>query len=166
MPAFVYHFSEDPNIEVFVPRIAPTQQVEGTYVWAADAERLGPCYWFPRQCPRGTWWPRDGSGPRVHALQREWWDEFASAEIYVYRFDAGPFTDFGDGHWVTTETIRPLGVSPLGPLVDKHRDAGVELRVVSDLWALWLEVIERPGLDFSGIRLKNLPQHPETRAYD
>jgi hypothetical protein len=164
MGEYLYHFSDDPTIEVFAPRVAPTQQVEGAYVWAADDTRLGPCYWFPRQCPRGTWWPIDGSGPRVHAIQWEWVDDFLNAEIYAYRFDPQPFEDFGDGPWVTTETVRPLDVAPLGSLLQRHRDAGVELRVVNDLWALWLDVIARPGLDFSGIRLKNLPQHPETRA--
>src|SRR5689334_3088933 len=40
MGEFVYHFSEDPTIEVFAPRVAPTQQVAGAYVWAADDTRL------------------------------------------------------------------------------------------------------------------------------
>jgi hypothetical protein len=52
MPAYLYHFSEDPTIEVFAPHVADTQQVEGEWVWAVDDYRA-PTYWFPRQCPRG-----------------------------------------------------------------------------------------------------------------
>jgi hypothetical protein len=76
MAEYLYHFSEDPSIKVFVPRVAPTQQVVGAYVWA-DAQETSPRYWFPRECPRGTWWPSDGSG-RVHAIQSDWLDRFVA----------------------------------------------------------------------------------------
>lgn len=159
----LYHFSEDPTIEVFVPRVAPTQQVAGSFVWA-DAPDTSPRYWFPRECPRATWWQPDGSR-RVHAIQWEWFDRFVTCELYVYRFDATPFRkNPGGGGWITSETIQPLAVEPVGPLLDKHHDARIELRLVDDLWALWLEVVELPGIQFSGIRLKNLPQHPEHGA--
>ncbi len=160
MAEYVYHFSEDPTIEVFAPRVAPTQQVDGAYVWA-DAEDTSPRYWFPRNCPRGTWWRSEGSG-RVHAIQWDWFDRFVACELYAYRFDAAPFRkNPGGGGWITTETVVPLGLEAVDPLLAKHRDAGIELRLVGDLWALWLEVIEMPGVEFSGIRLKNLPQHPD-----
>lgn len=163
MAQFLYHFSEDPTIELFVPRIAPTQQVLGAYVWA-DAEDTSPRYWFPRDCPRATWWHGDGTH-RVHAIQWEWFDRLASCELYAYRFDAGPFCrNPAGGGWITTETVEPLAVKAVGPLLDKHREAGIELRLVSDLWALWLSVLEMPGIEFSGIRLRNLPQHPQHPA--
>lgn len=160
---FLYHFSEDPLIEVFVPRVAPTQQVSGAYVWA-DAADTSPRYWFPRDCPRAAWWRRDGSG-RVHAIQWEWWDRFVGCDLYVYRFDAAPFRpNPGGGGWISTEAVVPLEVGPVGPLLARHREARIELRLVDDLWALWLRVIELPDVDFSGIRLPNLPQHPDHLA--
>jgi hypothetical protein len=159
----LFHFSEDPTIELFVPRVAPTQQVEGAYVWA-DAEETSPRYWFPRDCPRATWWRPNGTG-RVHAIQWEWFDRFIACELYAYRFEASPFRKNPEGGgWVTTATVEPLGVEPVGPLLDKHRDARIELRLVDDLWALWLDVIKRPGFECSGIRLKNLRQHPGHRT--
>jgi hypothetical protein len=149
MDKHLYHFSEDPTIEVFVPRVAPTQQVVGAYVWA-DAEETSPRYWFPRNCPRGTWWRRDGTS-RVHAIQWDWFDRFLACELYAYRFDAAPFrTHPGGGGWITTETVLPLGVDAVGPLLVKHRDASIELRLVNDLWALWSEVIEMPGISSAG----------------
>jgi hypothetical protein len=87
MTKYLFHFSEDPTIEVFVPRIAPTQQVEGAYVWA-DAENTSPRYWFPRDCPRGTWWRPDGTG-RVHAIQWEWFDRFVACELYAASSSVG-----------------------------------------------------------------------------
>lgn len=163
MVEYLYHFSEDPTIEVFVPRVAPTQQVAGEFVWA-DAPDTSPRYWFPRDCPRATWWGPDRTRRRVHAIQWEWFDCFVTCELYAYRFDAAPFRkNPAGGGWISTETVRPLAVKPVGRLLDKHREARIELRLVDDLWALWLQVVELPGIQCSGIRLKNLPQHPEHR---
>lgn len=156
MPTYLYHFSEDPTITRFEPRVAPTQQVQGTFVWACD-DQLAPSYWFPRQCPRGTWWPKRGEGRRVHAIQWDWRDRFVGGEVSAYRLDAAPFKpNPGGGGWITHATVTPLDVAPVGPLLDKHRDAGIELRVVPDLKTLWNDVITRPDINFSGIRLRNL----------
>ena len=164
MPEYLYHFSEDPNIEVFKPHVVPTQQIEGAHVWADD-ERNAPRYWFPRECPRGTWWPKGDPdwSHRVHAIQWDWHERFCATTVYAYKFDAAPFEQVPGG-WIAKQTIHPLEVNAIGPLLDLHREARIELRLVDDLWALWLEVIEMPGIDFSGIRLRNLPQHPETRV--
>jgi hypothetical protein len=157
-PQYLFHFSEDPTITRFEPHVAKTQQIEGAWVWADD-ELHSPRYWFPRQCPRATWWPKGDTewSHRVHAIQWDWWDRFLAAEVYAYRFDGAPFHENpGGGGWRTTEMITPIEVVPIGPLLDRHRDARVELRVVSDLKKLWNEVIELPGINFSGIRLRNL----------
>lgn len=60
-----------------------------------------------------------------------------------------------DDFWRAEETVIPLSVESVGPLPQKHEEAGIELRLVHDLLALWNDVISRPGLDFSGIRLRN-----------
>lgn len=160
MGEYLYHFSEDPDIEVFVPR--HNERVDGSWVWAVDDYRA-PTYWFPRECPRGTWWNDDDSGHRVHAIQWDWLDRFLVAELFVYRFDPAGFRRAedvfgaaGKGFWVNHDTVHPIDVAAVGPLLDKHRAAGIELRVVPDLRALWNEVIAMPGIDFSGIRLGNL----------
>ena len=142
---------------MFHPHVAPTQLVEGAGVWADD-EATSPRYWFPRDCPRGTWWPKgrpEGPG-RVHAIEWSWFDRFITCELYAYRMPAATFEkNPGGGGWRSGVTVEPLGVEPVGPLLDKHRDAGIELRLVTDLIALWNDVITRPGLAFSGIRLRN-----------
>ncbi len=167
MAEYLYHFSEDPTIRRFEPRVAPTQQVEGAYVWAVDAHRE-PTYWFPRECPRATWWPLDGSGHRTHAMQWDWLERFLTTDVFVYRFEAARFRRTEDafgadgrGFWVSEATVVPVDVAPVGPLLDKHRAAGIELRVVPDLTPLWAEVVATPGLDYSGIRLRNLDPTPD-----
>ncbi len=149
-PESLFHFSEDPAIEVFEPR-------DG-WVWAVDLAR-SPSYWFPRDCPRATWWPADDLDwpRRVHAIEWAWLQRFIACELFVYEVPVAPFRKIDD-FWRSTETVTPVGVELVGPLLDRHRSAGIELRLVHDLVALWDDVITRPGIDFSGIRLRNCQQ--------
>jgi hypothetical protein len=157
-PDVLFHFSEDPTIEVFHPHVAATQQVEGAWVWADD-EKHSPRYWFPRDCPRATWWAKgDPTRDRVHVIEQGWYDRFVTCVLYAYRLPGATFEENPEGGgWRSPVTVRPLGVGNVGPLLEKHRDAGIDLRVVSDgeLLALWDDVITREGIDFSGIRLRN-----------
>jgi hypothetical protein len=52
-PHALWHASEDPTIERFEPR-------DGK-IWAIDTRHL-PLYWFPRDCPRATFWAVSTSG--------------------------------------------------------------------------------------------------------
>ncbi|GLY52982.1 DUF6886 family protein [Lentzea sp. NBRC 102530] len=151
------HFSEDPGIARFVPHRAATARQAGEYVWAVDAGRA-PDYWFPRQCPRVLTW---SAASRVHAVEYGWLERMRTVELYAYRFDAAPFRPFGEegeggGHaHVATETVVPLGPAErVGDLFALHEEAGIELRVLANLWAFWDEVTAS-GHDFSGIRLRN-----------
>lgn len=156
MGDYLYHFSEDPTITRFAPRVAPTQQVEGAYVWADDDWHQFR-YWFPRQCPRATWWPKDRSTRPTVAIQWDWLDACMTTTVFAYRFDPTPFrANPGGGGWITEETITPIDVAPLADLLAKHKEAGNEFRIVADLSELWNQVIAEPDIDFSGIRLRNL----------
>jgi hypothetical protein len=55
---------------------------------------------------------------------------------------------------VSRETVEPLELRPLGNLVAVHQDAGIELRVLPNLWPLWNDVVAST-LEFSGMRLRN-----------
>lgn len=88
-PDELLHFSEDPTITVFEPRVAPTAQVPGAYVWLA------------------------------------------------------------------TEAVSPLGpAEPAGDLLELHREAGIQLRLVDSLWPWW-DAVTASSVGFSGIRLRN-----------
>ena len=58
MTTVVWHFSEDPSIERFLPHVPVTNPTQQAAVCAID-ETHAPLYWFPRDCPRGTVWARD-----------------------------------------------------------------------------------------------------------
>ncbi|MEZ4492882.1 MAG: hypothetical protein R3C29_06160 [Dehalococcoidia bacterium] len=52
----LYHFSEEPGIEAFVPRTPVHRTDVEPLVWAID-DWHAPMYYFPRDCPRILVWP-------------------------------------------------------------------------------------------------------------
>ncbi|WP_020574665.1 DUF6886 family protein [Actinopolymorpha alba] len=169
-PTEVLHFSEDPTITRFVPRVAPSSQRSGAYVWAVDDPRA-PDYWFPRQCPRAMAWAsartsaddRDriigvGCGERVHAIEYDWLEGLQTVELYAYRFSAADFRPIGEPlphAVVSTVPVEPLGPPErVGNLLQLHQKAGIQLRILDNLWEFWDAVITST-LEFSGIRLRN-----------
>lgn len=156
-PGQVLHFSQDPAIAVFRPHVAATAQQIEAYVWAVDAENA-PSYWFPRDCPRVASWPAPGApGERVHAVEYAWLERMRTARLYAYRFAAEQFRPFGDPYphaVVSTGEVTPLGpAEPVGDLFAAHEAAGIQLRVLSNLWPHF-DAVRASGLRFSGIRLR------------
>ena len=164
----VLHFSEDPTIRVFHPHSAPTSTDPKPYVWAVDADRC-PDYWFPRQCPRAMAWlgptttRADAArilGPgtaRVHVIEYSWLASLQTTRLYAYRLPKSRFTAYGPHKSapVSEETVEPLGPPQrVGDLLDLHREAGIQLRLVGNLWPWWHEVVASTA-EFSGIRLRN-----------
>jgi hypothetical protein len=165
----LWHVSDDGGIARFEPRANAEHDSPEPLVWAIDDEHV-PAYWFPRDCPRATFWAIDSTGHddverfltgnrrlRVHAIQTDWLGRFRSAQLFGYRLPFEPFEPYAPaaGYRVSREPVEPLGVAPLGDLLARHVAAGIELRIVPDLQSLWERVIATT-LEFSGIRLRNL----------
>jgi len=170
----LFHFSEDPSIDRFVPRVPPTNPTQSPAVWAID-DVHAPLYWFPRDCPRVTAWPRyDGeraafreafttSASRIHAAELAWLDRTRTAVLYRYEFDRGPFEAWSEanGQWIARSEVRPLAVEPVDDLLAAHAAAGIELRFVPELWSLHdLAISDR--WDFSIVRMRNAAPRPGT----
>jgi hypothetical protein len=170
-PHELWHASEDGTIESFAPHVSATANSTEPRVWAVDTRHL-PLYWFPRECPRGTFWANRETSPddpallagatRVHAVEGGWLDRTRTARVFAYRlpgdsFDLDP--EVG-GYWLSREEVAPLEVVELGDLVGLHAHAGIELRLVASLWPLWDRIVGST-LEFSGIRLHNAVQPAE-----
>jgi hypothetical protein len=156
-PHALWHVSEDATIERFVPL--------EELVWAIDTRHL-PLYWFPRDCPRATFWATsetsdddverwlDGDRTRrVHVIESAWLERMRTTRVVAYRLPESGFEP-EDRFWVTRETVEPLELVELGDLLARHAEARIELRVAPALYPLWDAVVEST-LDFSGIRLRN-----------
>lgn len=174
----VLHFSEDPTITRFVPHVAATSAETEPYVWAVGHDRA-PDYWFPRDTPRAMAWvephttapDRDriigaGSGRRVHAVEYSALRAMREVRLYGYRLPAAPFRPIGAGEhaMVATEAVEPLGPpEPVGDLFALHEAAGIQLRVLPNLWPFWDEVVGST-LGYSGIRLRYAAARPVAGA--
>jgi hypothetical protein len=166
------HISEDATITRFVPQAPRTNATHPPAVWAIDAEHA-PLYWFPRDCPRVTAWPRTPdeatafhaafhtTAPRLHGIELGWLPRMRTAALFAYELDSDAFRPWpaASGQWIATEAVEPLRVRPLGDLLDAHVGAGIELRVVPSLWPLHdLAVSDR--WDFSIVRMANAQPRP------
>lgn len=164
-PHALWHVSDDPAISLFEPHVSTTAAEAEPLVWAVDTRHL-PFYWFPRDCPRGTFWahaatdPADaerllGDSSRVHAIEEAWLERMRTAGVFAYRLPQPSFEPHEvGGYWVSHEPAEPLEVRSLGDLVALHAAAEIELRALPNLWPLWDEVVAST-LEYSGIRLHN-----------
>lgn len=160
----VHHFSEDPSITRFEPHVPKTNPSQLPAVWAIDAAHA-PLYWFPRDCPRATAWPRHAAerdefrrvlatgADRLHAIEIGWLEAMRSVQLFRYDFDGNDFSPWAEasGQWVSHRAVEPLAVAAVGDLVDAHIEARIELRLVPNLWPL-IDLIRDDRWDFSIVR--------------
>jgi Family of unknown function (DUF6886) len=164
-PHALWHVSENPSIERFEPHVSATASSPEPRVWAVDTRHV-PLYWFPRECPRGAFWVTpvtaardaellDGS-ERVHIVERGWVEPMRTTRVYAYRLPEASFAEDLEvgGYWLSREAVVPDETVELGDLVARHAAAGIELRVMDNLWPTWNRVVAS-SLEFSGIRLHN-----------
>jgi hypothetical protein len=177
-PPALWHVSEDPTITRFAPHRARTALTDEALVWAVDTRHL-PLYWFPRECPRCTYWagPRTSAADgerfldggrrelRVHLIEEGWLERVRVARVYLYRLPVESFTEDRAvaGYWVSRATVDPLERVAIDDLAGRHAAAGISLRAVGNLWPLW-DAVVGSTLEFSGIRLHNALGRPQASA--
>jgi hypothetical protein len=170
----LFHFSEDPTIERFVPRPVKTpvsrpkglEWLNGPLVWAIDAEN-SPVYVFPRECPRIVMSKGDGSTTEdvesywsdpskasVAFIENGWLERIENAKIFRYVFERDDFDNLQDvGMHVTDKAVLPQEVVEVVDLLSALRDANVEVHPLPDFSGLrdaW-----ESSLQVNGIRLRN-----------
>jgi hypothetical protein len=165
-PHALWHVSEDRAIGRFEPHLRPGHNADEPLVWAIDTRHL-PLYWFPRECPRATFWAAGTTSDddaerfldgdrlrRVHAIESAWLERMRDARVVAYRMPEETFAQDSDRFWVSRAAVEPLELVELGGLLELHAAAEIELRVAPALLPLWERVVAST-LEFSGIRLRN-----------
>ena len=177
-PHALWHVSEDPSLSRFVPHRAHTLTDE-PLVWAIDTRHL-PLYWFPRACPRCTFWAGERTTDadverflggerlaRVHVIEEGWLKRVGTTRLYVYLMPEATFTESPDtaGYWMSREPVAAVGRLTVADLPGRHAAAGIPLRTLPNLWPLW-DAVVGSTLEFSGMRLRNaiVPSATQPRA--
>lgn len=175
----LFHFSDDPTIERFVPRPvrvpserAPGMEwLNGPLVWAVSEARQA-LYLFPRECPRIVLWPTADStdadreqwwgsstAPMLAHVETAWLERLRTSDLYRYELPAVGFTAVNDDWaWVSATAVDPIRMEPCGNLEDALAEHGTELRVLPSLTPL--RRVWSTTLHASGIRLRNATGWP------
>lgn len=177
----LFHFTDDPSIEVFEPRPVRVpsarkpgmEWLNGPLVWAID-DWHQPLYLFPRDCPRiliwpgpqttqqdrASWWG-DRSARMVAHVEAAWWDRLSAAVLYRYELPCPAFEPLDDaGMFVSRGSVEPLALEAVESLPSSLRACGVELEIMPSLRPL-LDVW-KSSMSASGIRLRNAQDWPKT----
>ncbi|WP_375452320.1 DUF6886 family protein [uncultured Devosia sp.] len=168
----LYHFSDDPAIDTFIPRPVrmPSQRLpgmewlNGPLVWAIQ-DNLDFLYHFPRDCPRILIWATArtsaadkakwlGSYRAAAYIERKWLPDFTAATLHRYQLPSKGFEDLHDaGMWVSRAPVSPLNRITLADLPAALSLKTVDLRIVETL--VPLQELWTTTLHTSGIRLRN-----------
>nr|WP_232345634.1 DUF6886 family protein [Paenactinomyces guangxiensis] len=164
----MFHFSENPDITLFVPHVPKTNPGQPPLVWAIDEEHA-PHYYFPRDCPRIAFWTTPNTTPgdrdsffahtsarRIIAIESDWLNRVRDTRLYVYHLPGETFecVDANAGYYASSQSITPLAVEPVGDLLERLVEAKVELRITPSLWKLRHALISS-SVAFSMIRMGN-----------
>ena len=178
----LFHYSEEPDIAEFVPRLHVARPDEAR-VWAID-EAFAPLYYFGRSCPRAAFWALPTSTPEdanrflgqtaakiVVAIESSWLAPLQNTVLYEYEFPTKQFAPLDapqspayHGVHIARETVRPLSVRPMGDLLALLAGRpDVELRVTPSLWPLY-DVLLASSLHYSFVRFSFAQPRPKNTS--
>lgn len=162
----LYHFSEEPDILRFEPRVPVHRPDQPAMVWAIDAYHA-PHYFFPRNCPRICIWANENttqsdmerffglsSARRMIAVEAGWLDRIRETVLYRYSFRDEDFTlyEANAGYYTCPHTVEPVSVEPVGDLLQRLSSSGIELRITPSLKPL-RDAVLSSSVGFSMIRM-------------
>ncbi|HEV2638992.1 MAG TPA: hypothetical protein VGX23_27860 [Actinocrinis sp.] len=154
-PHALWHFSDNPSLGRFEPRVS-TKPSAPRLVWAVDS-RHAPMFWFPRDCPRGCFWPvstttqedrerffGQSAAGRIHIMESDWLRRMRDGRVYAYRLPAESFRpdDVVGGFWVSDWQVEAIEQVVLDDLLGAHAAADIELRITPRIGPLWERVVE------------------------
>jgi hypothetical protein len=164
----LYHFSENPAIKEFIPLENQNKEMPPA-VWAIDEEHAVH-YFLPRECPRVIF-SKSASlseedeklffahtlANKVIAVETSWIERIKNTTVYKYTFHDEGFQVFDQtaGYYIIHSPVQPISVEPMGDLLEKITEKGVELRITPNLYPLRDAIISSSVDDFSIIRFRN-----------
>jgi len=170
----LFHVSEDPDIQVFKPRIPKRKDLDQNtgLVWAIDDEHLF-SFLVPRDCPRAAYYLGKGTSENDRkrffssssvtkgmVIENIWFQRILNAKLYLYEFDCQNFMlqDQIAGYHVSTKTEYPLQRFVLTDLFDELIKRNVEIRITDNLSKV-ADALKTSTLNWSLCKMKNATTH-------
>jgi hypothetical protein len=165
----LFHVSEEADISEFKPRVPARDDLDKSkgLVWAINEQCL-PNFLTPRNCPRVAFHACDAtnqhdmarffssSSRHCVAIEHAWLDRMLNTSLFIYEFDAANFylQDQSAGYYVSEKTEKPLSVIRIDDLFSELSKRDVEVRLLSNLWALG-DAVQKSTLNWSLCRMRN-----------
>lgn len=166
----LFHVSEEPDIQVFKPRLPTRRDLDQTVglVWAIDEARL-PNFLTPRDCPRVAYHAGNqttdcdknqffssSSVSHVIVIENSWFHTMKDTTLYLYEFDTKDFVLQDDiaGYYVATTTQYPKKKYVLADLFAELFARKVEIRIIDNLWDI-ADAVKTSTLNWSLCRMGN-----------
>ncbi|MBL8555298.1 MAG: hypothetical protein JNL41_13550 [Phenylobacterium sp.] len=163
----LFHVSEELDIARFEPRPSPsTNTTLGVCVWSICEAHL-PNYLLPRDCPRVCFrrGPRTtdedagrilGGADHVVAFPATWLEAVRRVQLAVYEMPSQTFFEANAeaGYWISRNAVEPVRRTLIDDALGALVGAGVEVRVLQDIWPL-RDAVVGSSLRFSIIRCRN-----------
>lgn len=170
----LYHFSENPNIDVFKPRLSKSHPHLKPVIWAIN-EKNSLHYYLPRDCPRVIYWKSERTNKKdlkqffgssavdkIIVVENQWLDRIRNVELYKYTFDEKTFELFNEaetaGYYISYKEVVPVKVEQIKDIIGELLISNIELRFTPDLHPIRNRVISST-VDFSIIRFRNAKKH-------
>ena len=166
----LFHISEEPGIEIFVPRPSPSHfdAIIGDVVFAISGNLLHN-YLLPRDCPRITYYLNSATtdadkekfigastAGNIIVVESAWYRRIMETTLFCYEFNQDNFAliDECAGYYVSYKTEIPLNISPVNDIMAELLSRNIELRFTPSLIA-FADSVAKSSLSFSIIRMRN-----------
>ncbi|ANE48935.1 hypothetical protein SY83_14550 [Paenibacillus swuensis] len=158
----LYHFSEEPNITVFHPRVKANRQDMPPVVWAIDEEHSYSFY-VPRNCPRIVYTRTDGlseetvdkffgctSAVRIMTIETRWYSAISNTTLYRYTLPGESFKLFDEtaGYYISEQKVTPIVITAMDHLLEKLLEINIEVRFTPSLHPLREAILNSQLEDF------------------
>jgi hypothetical protein len=164
----LYHFSEEPNIEIFAPRVKENRKNMPPVVWAIDQEHEFTFY-FPRDCPRIVYTrsesiSKDASkffglsiSNIIITVETHWYKAIRDTTLYRYTLPGESFEIFDEtaGYYISENILKPIRVDPINNLIERLIELNIEIRFTPNLNPLREAILKSTVEDFGIHRFNN-----------
>lgn len=167
----LFHVSDQAGIKRFEPRLSPSPNAfagDDKVVYAI-AESLLHNYFFPRDCPRVTFYAGEettqadverfwqvSTAKYIVAIESCWVPQMLTERLYCYEFPNKTFqlTDKCAQYYLSREAVEPIAVTVYDDLFLALSQRDVEVRILPSLWPL-RDAVVNSSVNYSIIRMRN-----------